>query len=216
LLPKWPNEQQDAYDARKATATLFPAYRRTVSVMSGKPFSKEATLSDDAPSEIKLWAEDIDREGVSLHVFAQEMFAESFYGLCGILVEAPKPPEPTGARCHQGRREGGRHPALLRARHARPNPRLAVSTVNGARHLTQLRISECAKVEDGEFGEKTVNRVRVLEPGSWRLFEEARSRRRRQEAVDRDRQGRDRAGLHPVRADLRPAQGLHVRVRPAA
>jgi hypothetical protein len=96
LLPKWPNEEDASYDARKGTATLFPAYRRTVSVMSGKPFAKEATLSDDSPAEIKDWAQDIDREGISLHVFAAEMFAESFYGLAGILVEAPKPPEPTG------------------------------------------------------------------------------------------------------------------------
>jgi hypothetical protein len=43
---------------------------------------------------------------------------------------------------------------------------------NGARVLTQLRISECAKVPDGEFGDAKKERVRVLEPGSWRLFEE--------------------------------------------
>jgi hypothetical protein len=40
LLPQWPGEEQAAYEARLATATLFPALQRTVSVMSGKPFSK--------------------------------------------------------------------------------------------------------------------------------------------------------------------------------
>jgi len=95
-LPKWPNEEDGAYTARLNTATLFNAYRRTVNVMAGKPFAKELTLSDDTPDDIKTWAKDIDREGVSLHVFASEMFQESFYGLAGILVEAPKQATPTG------------------------------------------------------------------------------------------------------------------------
>jgi hypothetical protein len=173
MLPKWPNEEPTSYAARKSTATLFPAYRRTVSVMSGKPFSKEAVLSDDTPEQIKLWAEDIDREGVSLHVFAQEMFGEGFYGLAGILVEAPKPPEPTGAVVTVAdEKAAGIRPYFVRVMHGQILG-WRVSTINGARILTQLRLSECAKVEDGEFGEKTVDRVRVLEPGSWRLFEES-------------------------------------------
>ena len=39
LLPQWPAETSEAYQARLSTATLFPAWRRTVNVMSGKPFS---------------------------------------------------------------------------------------------------------------------------------------------------------------------------------
>jgi hypothetical protein len=39
-LPKWPKEDEEAYRARLHTATLFPAFRRTVNVMGGKPFSK--------------------------------------------------------------------------------------------------------------------------------------------------------------------------------
>jgi hypothetical protein len=37
FLPQWPNEDALSYAARVATATLFPAYRRTVSVMAAKP-----------------------------------------------------------------------------------------------------------------------------------------------------------------------------------
>ena len=46
-----------------------------------------------------------------------------------------------------------------------------ISTINGARQLTQLRISECVLEPDGPFGEKVVERIRVLEPGSWTLFQ---------------------------------------------
>ena len=84
-LPKWPGETAEAYRSRLDTATLFPAYRRTVSVMAGKPFAKALTLSD-ADARIEEWAKDIDRGGVNLHAFAGEMFEESFYGLAGILV----------------------------------------------------------------------------------------------------------------------------------
>src|SRR6478672_13164360 len=67
FLPQWPNEEAASYSARLATATLFPAYRRTVGVMASKPFSEKLALSEDAPASIVQWAEDIDRQGVSLH-----------------------------------------------------------------------------------------------------------------------------------------------------
>ena len=171
MLPKAPNEEADGYNRRIATATLFPAYRRTVSVMAGKPFSKEATLSEDAPPQVQEWAKDIDREGVSLHVFAQEMFAESFYGLAGILVEAPKPPEPTAKVVTVAdEKAAGIRPYFVRVMHGQILG-WRVASINGARQLTQLRISEVAKEPDGPFGEKKLDRVRVLEPGNWRLFE---------------------------------------------
>src|SRR5690606_7068234 len=87
-LPKWPAEEASAYQARLAVATLLPSYRRTVSVMSGKPFSRPLTL--EAPESLKVWCEDVDQQGVNLHTFASEMFEESFYGLAGILVEYPR------------------------------------------------------------------------------------------------------------------------------
>jgi peptidoglycan L-alanyl-D-glutamate endopeptidase CwlK len=36
-LPRWPAEERDSYQARLATATLFPAYERTVSIMTAEP-----------------------------------------------------------------------------------------------------------------------------------------------------------------------------------
>lgn len=172
LLPKWPAEEKAAYDARRSTATLFPAFRRTVSVMVGKPFSKELTLGDDVPAQIKGWAEDIDREGVSLHVFAAEMMAEALpYGLAGILVEAPKPVDsssPVTTRADQA--AAGIRPYFVRVMHGQILG-WRTERVNGARRLVQLRISEDHVIADGEWGEKTVKRVRVLTPGAWQVHE---------------------------------------------
>lgn len=90
LMPRWPAESDEAYKARLHVATLFPAYARTIGVMSGKPFAKALTLSDDMPEKIVQWSDNIDRQGNSLHVFAQEMLREALaYGLAGILVDLP-------------------------------------------------------------------------------------------------------------------------------
>lgn len=171
-LPKWPAEEEDAWRRRRDTATLFPAYRRTVSVMVGKPFSKALTLGDDVPEQIREWAEDIDLEGVNLHAFAAEMFGETFYGLAGILVDAPPLMEQAPGRpmTRAEQRAANVRPYFVRVRHDQIlGYRTAV--VNGARVLTQLRLAENATVEDGEYGEKTVKRVRILTPGAFRVLE---------------------------------------------
>jgi hypothetical protein len=171
FLPKWPNEEEDAWTARLNTSTLFPAYRRTVSVMAGKPFSKAVTLDKDVPDQIEEWAEDIDREGVNLHTFCAEMFAEGFYGLAGILVESPKAPPP-GLRplTVEEQRGLGIRPYFVRVMHDQVLG-WRFSREAGARRLVQLRISENTTIPDGDFGEKKVERVRILEPGTFRVLE---------------------------------------------
>lgn len=170
LLPKNTNEEKADYDKRLAVSVLFPAFRRTVRVMAGKPFSKPLTLKDAAP-EIEAWCEDVDREGVDLHSFAAEMFAEGLaYGLAGILVDAPPPVAPTGAVATKKEQDkAGRRPYFVRVMH---NQILGyrVEMVDGARRFTQLRLKEFATEPDGDFGDKTITQVRVLEPGSWRIY----------------------------------------------
>src|SRR3954447_6283748 len=46
-LPQWPAEEDSSYKTRLTTATFFPAYARTVSVLTGKPFSKELTYGEE-------------------------------------------------------------------------------------------------------------------------------------------------------------------------
>jgi hypothetical protein len=170
-LPRWTLEHPDDHKARIAVATLFPAYQRTVSVMVGKPFSKALTLSDDVPPQIIQWADDIDNEGVNLHVFAAEMFAESFFGLAGILVEAPRQTAPAGAPVTKAEQQAaGVRPYFVRVLHSQIlGWRVAKS--NGRTVLTQLRLAEAASVPDGDYGEKLVERVRVLTPGAYEVWE---------------------------------------------
>lgn len=166
-LPKWAAEDQDSYKMRLATATLFPAYSRTISVLTGKPFSKPLTIGEDVPPRIAAWLDDVDLEHRSLHVFASEVCKEALaYGFCGILVDCPPS---NGARSVADEKQAGIRPYFL---HIAPGNVLGWRSVtqNGHQILTQLRLLELIEVDDGPFATKTVEQVRVLEPGAWSTF----------------------------------------------
>ena len=69
-LPQWPNEQAESYASRIATATLYPAFSRTVEVMASKPFSKPIAIDEGTPPRIAELLEDVDLSGRNLHSFA--------------------------------------------------------------------------------------------------------------------------------------------------
>lgn len=165
-LPKWPNEGQLAYEMRLAVSTLFPAYKRTVATLAGKPFSKPITVGEDVPAPIKALLPEIDSEGRNLDAFGAQVLEVALgYGLTGILVDFP-------------RMDGVQTLADQRARGARPyfvliKPQAILGwrmQRSGAMwRLTQLRLMECVKEPDGAYGEREVEQVRVLEPGRWEV-----------------------------------------------
>jgi hypothetical protein len=175
-LPRWPAEEATAHAARIDTATLFPAFERTVAVMSGKPFSKALTLSEDTPEDIRTWCEDVDMQGVNLHTFAAELMQATAmsYGFGGFLVDTPRATPTSGAARPPTQAE--QRSANVRPYFVRVKPRdilgWRVGKIGGVLALTQLRIRECEEVPDGDFGTKTVVRVRVLEPGRFRIYEQ--------------------------------------------
>src|SRR5690606_2427854 len=115
FLPKWPNEDDESYQARLSTATLFPAFARTLGVMAGKPFSKALTYGEDVPEQIKEWCDDVDLEGRNLHTFASEMLEEALgYGLAGVLVEYPRVGE---LRTRAEERAIGARPYMVKITH---------------------------------------------------------------------------------------------------
>jgi hypothetical protein len=180
FLPQWPNESDDSYDARLQVATLFPAFQRTVEVLSGKPFSKPLTIGDDVPARIKAWTEDIDLQGRNLHVFAAGLCEEAVGpGFGGILVDFPRA---EGLRTAAEEAAAGVRPYFVQVR---PGSILGARStrINGAEVLTQLRILETVTEPDGEFGEVTVEQVRVLYPGRWEIWRKVKTRGRNGVAI---------------------------------
>ena len=166
-LPQWPAEDQQAYKDRLATATLFPAYARTVSVLTGKPFSKPVTIGEDVPGKIKTWLENIDLEGRNLHAFAADICSEALaYGLCGILVDVPRSVD---ARTVADEQKAGIRPYFVHVRHDAILGWRA-RKVGGQMMLTQLRLMEVVEEPDGQFSVRQVQQVRVLEIGKWTTY----------------------------------------------
>lgn len=167
-LPKWPNEETESYNTRLSVATLFPAFARTIGVMGGKPFSKQITLAEDVPKNIKDWCDDVDQQGNNLHTFSSTLMLETLgYGICGVLVDHPQ--KPADANTLAAERALGLRPYAVFIRHDQilgwKSERVA-----GATRLTQLRIMESKEMPDGEFGTARVPRVRVLTPGAWAVY----------------------------------------------
>ncbi|WP_259275278.1 DUF4055 domain-containing protein [Yersinia canariae] len=169
-LPQWPNEDNDFYKNRLNTATLFPAFARTVEVLSGKPFSRPVTWGDDVPQRISVMFDDIDMQGRNLHSFLADVCESAISdGICGILVEHP--PVVAGLTIAQEKAIGARPyfatisaDSLLDYKSTR---------VNGQETITQLRFVEMVAEEtDNEFAEKLVEQVRVLDIGKWRTYRE--------------------------------------------
>lgn len=169
FLPRWPGEDVNAHETRLKTATLFPAYRRTVTVMAGKPFSKALTYGDDVPPRIRELCENVDLQGRNLHAFAADAFVHAVgYGIGGILVDYPKV---MGVQTLADERQAGARPYMTMVEHDAILGWRA-KLIGGMWQLTQLRLAEEAEVEDGRFGIKCVKRVRVLEPGRYELWQE--------------------------------------------
>jgi hypothetical protein len=175
-MPRFTLEHPDDFKARVSVSTLFPAFRRTVSVMVGKPFSSAITYGDDVPANVRGWCDDVDLSGVNLDAFAAALFTEALaYGLAGILVDAPPRPATAGPVVTRGdERSAGIRPYMVRVHHDQIIG-YRTETRGGRIVLTQLRLREDGVEPDGEYGEKIVERVRVLTPGAWQVFRKVSS-----------------------------------------
>jgi Domain of unknown function (DUF4055) len=166
-LPQWPGEDEESYRMRLSVATLFPAYARTVEVLSAKPFSKPVTLGPDVPERLKPWLQDVDFSGRDLHSFLSGVAEEALgRGFAGILVDYPTV---GGIKTKAEEIAAGVRPYFV---HIHPQNILGwlPKSPVGAEGLTQLRLLESASVPNGEFDTTEVEQVRVLGRGTWKTY----------------------------------------------
>lgn len=166
-----------SYQIRLDRSVLWPEFRRQMTVLTGKVFRKPVTLGKDVPPRLVAYAEDIDRRGTNLHNFALNRFLRSMRdGFSMILVDAPRAKIEAGddARRRTAAEEaaGGIRPYLV------PYDACQLigcrsEVVNGRWRLTQARLYERSLEPVGEFGEREVERVRVLSsPATGTVFSE--------------------------------------------
>jgi hypothetical protein len=171
-LPRETAESPTAYQNRLDRSVLFNAFGKTVEDYTGKVFAKPVVLQDDVPAQIVEWAENVDLTGRHINVFAKDVMMDGFQsGISFILVDMPQPVQrPDGQPATiADEKAAGIRPYLVNI----PLEKLIgwkSKTVNGVETLTQIRISECVSEPDGEFHEKYVEQIRVIEPTAWRTF----------------------------------------------
>ena len=169
-LPKFPAEDDEDWKRRLGASVLFPAFKRTVSTLAAKPFSRPVTLSDDTPERLKTWLEDIDLQGRKLAIFAADLLEDALGpGIAGILVEYPRA---DGVRTRADEAAAGLRPYWI---HIKSSQFLGwrAQRLDGTWKLTQLRFMESVDVDDGPWGTKSIDQVRVLTPGRWETYRES-------------------------------------------
>jgi len=177
FLPQEPKESDELYQQRLKRSYLFNAFGRTISYLGGQVFAQPVKLLPDTPSEMQSTAtkdgyeEDIDLKGNNLDAFLKPVFERGIAdGVTCVLVDYP-PTTTTGVVSIADEKKVGLRPYWVHV------PSSAIigwrtTLVNGKTVFTQLRIKEIEEVDDGQYGVKRVNRIRVLEPGRWFLFEQ--------------------------------------------
>ena len=168
-LPQHPAESTPAWTARRDGSVLTPAYRDAIDLACGLIFRKPVELGADVPPDAEEWLENVDLTGRDITQFAQDVLRDAFMGVTYVVADYPR--VPTGSTLAQERAMGVR-PYLV---HVKASQVLGWRSqmINGKPVLTQFRYLETATEPDGQFGEKAVQRVRVLEPGMVTVYTKA-------------------------------------------
>lgn len=184
-LPIHEAESRLNYLERLQKCTLLNMLEITLDSLVGRPFSDPVELNSDMPDSIKDIMEDVDLQGNDITVFARDWFREGLAkGFCHVLVDFPRiPDEEFGTRTLEDDLKEGRRPYWVIIK---PEDVIfaAADFIQGSdgvmrETLTHVRIREVA-VEQVGFAEVFKERIRVLEPGFFWLFEKEEKRRRNQ------------------------------------
>jgi len=186
-LPKGEAESQDGYEYRLSQTFLYDAYRRTLNFLVGQVFSKNIQLGEDVDAKIAEWADkSVDGAGSNLSVFGEKAFRSGVNsGLCYMLAEYPRVKKRQGPAGDEylNEKTGSFEPvtqAAMKANGWAPYLVLIESkhvidaweeVVNGKPRLAHLRYYEAAKRQKNEFESEDIQRIRVLKPGAWELWE---------------------------------------------
>jgi hypothetical protein len=154
-LKQEPREEDESYDVRLSRSVCPPYYLRMERMLAGMLTRKPVRLSD-VPDNIEEELFDVDLEGNNLTNFVYNISRLCIrYGHVGVLVDAPA--------------EGGRPYWIPYTPRDIIGWRTEIQ--NGLRKLTQLRLTERIVKPKGMYGEETIEQIRVLEPGTFSIFQ---------------------------------------------
>lgn len=174
-LPKWPGEEDGAYDRRLAQSPFWPGFSDALDGIVGRPFGTPLTVSGDTgqtnqiDQRITDVLEDVDGRGNALHTFARDVFSDGISdGLAGILVEFPITDGEVKTLADEKKLNARPYWVEVKAKNLLS---CFYESVGGRQFVRRMVIRECEDEQDGN-GEKEVERFRVLMPGKYEVWEQ--------------------------------------------
>lgn len=172
-LPRFPLETDKGYEARRTTAVLFNAFRRTIKALVGMVFRKPVVLLEDVPAIIRGeeadedtgrprivgHAENIDLAGRDLNTFARDHFEDAKRdGHADIFVDW-EPVDPAEVLTLGDERDRGLRPYWIHVPKS-DVVRHRARKIAGRMVLTAYAYRQVSTEDHGKFGEKEVERIR--------------------------------------------------------
>lgn len=163
FLPKNSRESDEDYQRRLKTSVLNPAFAETITQMVGRVFFKPIDTHKVSGS-LNDYLPNIDLQNNDINIFSSKWFADALaYGSSYVIVDFPTT-----------------NGTLADNRHARPYfVHVKNTDVLGFKHAfqngvpicTQFRYRQTLTVDDGEFGEKTIEQITVWDLGRVRHYQ---------------------------------------------
>jgi len=165
-LPRLSGQDDADYNAYRGRALFYEATGRTIQGLSGMIFRKSPEIEHGGMEDFNS---DVTLQGDSLRGFSEDMTGEVLeVGRAGVLVEYPRN-DAQGLTLAQAQSLNMR-PYFLKYT-AESIRNWKVGRINNKAQLTEIRLSEVAEEQSGEFETAIIDQIRVLDldDGKYRV-----------------------------------------------
>lgn len=178
LIPREPDEPEDAYQRRVFHSTMPPFLQRLAQQAAGSILRKGIHL--EGSDYWQEWRKDVTGTGITLDSFAHRWLEQAIlYGHSSLLVDYAN--DVNASTLREERRANAK--PYFNEVLCQKILGWRLEQKNGREWLTQLRVLETVSLPDGRFGETIIHQVRVMEAEAggeepvkwqvWRDYEEA-------------------------------------------
>ena len=167
-LPQQPMELDDSWAGRVSRSVFSPYFHRVVRTAVGLILRKPIILDGGDEAYWDEWRLDCDRMGTDLDEFVRnQLFLSVAYGHSSWMVDFPDAKEIRTLR--------DQYQAQLKPYFVSVDPWSVIGWRQDPRKdagkLQQVRLKEVVSVPKGRFGNEYRQRVRVMEPDRWEIWE---------------------------------------------
>ncbi len=187
-LPQHAEESTGNYNERLHTNILFNAAELTLDHFVGRPFSDPVRPNADVPDVIEDHLLNIDLQGNDITTFCREWFRTGLAkGFCHVMIDMPQMNPDAIPQTLADDRASGRRPFWIKIDPENMIAAEATITVDPVSKelreiFTHVRLRENIVKRVG-FAELIIERIRILEPGVFQVWEKRKTKSKKDEWV---------------------------------